>query len=356
MKLTPLILVGLAGMTFAVCRADADPWSSATPVYEVLRELGEPMPAHYLQSPEPQAVKRGEEIVKYGFTVGQDGTPSKVQSKYFTCIRCHNTSREDPDLRVADPEARLDYAIQNRLPFLPGTTLYGVVNRTGWFNDDYLRKYGDVTRDARHDLVKAIQLCAVDCSMGRRLDDWEVQAVLAYFWSLQLTLGDLTFSPGDWNRLRQGRSHPAEARELAAWLKSFYLQASPATFSGPPPHGALSRLERGNVEKGRTIYALSCLSCHNPEGVTSFVLDESRRRYRLLGDQAGFDADFSIDKAIRNGIKASPGKGYMPNFTVQRMSDRQILDLAAFLRHQSTQPPLDLEPYKGWVLQHYRRP
>ena len=107
-------------------------WNESIPVYQVLKELGDPMPAHYPPQRDEQVVKQGEEIVKYGVTRRPDGTKSKVQSRFFVCTDCHNLRREDPDLRISDPYTRLDYAIQNRLRFLPGTTFYGIVNRTTW--------------------------------------------------------------------------------------------------------------------------------------------------------------------------------------------------------------------------------
>ena len=91
------------------------------------------------------------------------------QSKHFVCTSCHNIQKEDPDLSIADPQARLEYARDMELPYLPGTTLYGAVNRTSFYNGDYEKKYGDLVKPARNNLREAIQLCAVECSQGRAL-------------------------------------------------------------------------------------------------------------------------------------------------------------------------------------------
>lgn len=319
-------------------------WNYDTPVYQVLKELGQPMPKHYIGKRSEKVVKRGEAIIKYAYMEGPEGNKGKIQSHYFTCINCHNIRREDPDLRVSDPDARLYYAIQNDLPFLPGTTLYGVVNRERWYNGDYGKRYGDLVYEANRDLVKAIQLCATECSMGRKLEDSELESVLAYFWSIDLKLGNLNLSDSDWQKLRDASLHPEDRPELIPWLKAFYLKAAPANFAKPPAGRALTYEHKGNIGTGKAIYVRSCLNCHKSRRTTSFVLGNSKSTYQLLYNHTHFDSVFSVYNAIRNGIKTSPGKGYMPNYPLERMSDRQMEDLMAFFNHQATHKPLSLGP------------
>ena len=168
-------------------------WNAETSVYSVLKEFGEPAVSHELSKVTPEMVARGEELVLNGRMQGPNAKLKTRVSKYFVCTDCHNTEREDPILTVIDPEARLEFAIKNGLPFLQATTLWGVVNRDVWYNDDYENKYGELVKEARHDLREAIQLCATECSQGRLLDEWEMESVLAYLWSLELKLGDLGF-------------------------------------------------------------------------------------------------------------------------------------------------------------------
>ncbi|GJL64123.1 MAG: hypothetical protein NPIRA04_27770 [Nitrospirales bacterium] len=351
----PLLLIAIMLFLLTPLFLNAGPyetrgiWDENTPVYQVLKDFGDPMPEHYIPQRDPEVVKRGEEIVKYGVTQGPDGTTSNVQSQFFVCIDCHNLQREDPDLRASDPEARLDYAIQNRKRFLPGTTFYGIVNRTTWYNGDYQRKYGDFAAHANKNLVNAIQLCATKCAMGRKLDDWEVQSVLAYFWSLELKLRDLRLTESDWRKLRLASLQPDNNQDLIAWLKGFYLSAAPATFSKPPAPMMVSDTYVPDIENGKAIYVLSCMSCHKTGGITSFPLANSEVTYQLLRDHTAFGANFSVYKAVRNGIKASPGKGYMPNFPLQRMSDNQLQDLQAFIKNQATHDQLPLEPFVDWI-------
>ncbi|GJL57028.1 MAG: hypothetical protein NPIRA02_41600 [Nitrospirales bacterium] len=324
-------------------------WDDNTPVFQVLKELGEPMPAHYRPQHDAQAVKQGEELIKYGVTQAPDGTTTTLQSQFFVCIDCHNVSREDPDLQKSDPETRLDYAIQHQRRFLPGTTFYGIVNRTSWYNGDYQKKYGALATTAHKNLENAIQLCATKCAMGRDLEEWELEAVLAYFWSLELRLKDLNLSESDWKKLRLTPRLPRNNQRLISWMKGLYLNASPATFSKPPVVRTATDHYIPDIEKGKAIYVLSCMSCHKNGGITAFTLENSPVTYRLMRDHTAFGANFSVYKAVRNGIKASPGKGYMPNFPLQRMSDNQLQDLQAFIMNQATHDSLPLEPFVDWI-------
>ena len=89
------------------------------------------------------SVKRGEALIKEGFSTKPGGGKTRTQSKHFVCTSCHNLEKEDPDLRFSDPQTRLEYTDEKGLPFLQGTTLYGAVNRKSIYNDDYYLKYGD---------------------------------------------------------------------------------------------------------------------------------------------------------------------------------------------------------------------
>ena len=110
-----------------------------------------------------ELIRMGEELVKEGRTMGPDGKRTKYISKHYVCTTCHNIEIEDPDLKINDPQARLEYAVQHNLPSLQGTTFKGIVNRESWYNDDYVKKYGDEKIEIAHEnLREAIQLCAID--------------------------------------------------------------------------------------------------------------------------------------------------------------------------------------------------
>ncbi len=317
-------------------------WYGQTPVWQVLQELGEPVPGHYIEDFDSQAVKRGEELVKQGFTIGPDGKKTKQQSKYFRCTHCHNIHKEDPDLRKSDPEARLTYVVRNHLPFLQGTTFYGVVNRQSWFNGYYQEKYKRVVQKANKDLKEAIQACAKNCALGRKFKKWELQSVLAYFWSLQLTLDDLNLSPADWQKLELAAEQPQANDDLGPWLKGFYLPAAAATLAPPPVDRKTGYSYSGDIVRGRDIFVYGCLNCHRSGGVTDEdeVFDNSEATFQMLNENMRLDSEKSIYHTIRNGVPRRLFKAYMPNYTRERMSDKQVEDLRAFIEYQAGITPL----------------
>ena len=139
-----------------------------TPLWTVLEELGAAPPNHKVNDElDKVSAELGENIVLRGASKGTLGKV-KLQSKHFLCTSCHNVQKEDPDLKISDPQARLLYAKEKGIPFLQATTLYGAVNRSSFYNDDYEKKYGDLVKPTRNNLREAIQLCAVECSQGRR--------------------------------------------------------------------------------------------------------------------------------------------------------------------------------------------
>lgn len=335
-----LPIVGLICLATAIPFSVENPpqvWDEDTPLQEVLSALGEAAPAHTVEEEESLMwVKRGEDLVKSSRTVGPDGKVTPYISKHFLCTHCHNIDREDPDLRSRDPEARLDYAIEHQMPFLQGTTFQGIVNRESWYNDDYVKKYGEAVDEAHLDLRKSIQLCAVQCSQGRSLDSWEIDAILVYFWTLQFKLGDLDLSDIELNRL----NYLAEATQfqdsLVSLLKSKYLQTSPAHFGDAPADKRTGYGLTGNVDRGRAIYNLSCLHCHKEGTVSSYVLDHSILSFKHLKRKIPKDSHFSLYQIIRYGTYSIPGhRPYMPHYPLERMSNQQIEDLRSYIEMMS---------------------
>ncbi|MBC6995376.1 c-type cytochrome [Lewinella lacunae] len=305
----------------------------STPVASALRQLGEPAPAHYLP-PNAESARKGREIVLEGRTTDAKGRRTDFVSKYYSCTSCHNIEREDPDLRFSDPEARLPYVKAKGIPFLQGSTFRGIVNRESWYNDDYVRKYGaDKIGRAHGDLREAIQLCAVECSQGRPMEAWEIDAVLAYFWTLQFTLDDLGLGPTDLEKLNQGLAVPEQRDSLRQWLRSFYAQQSPAHFYDSPPskqdgYPGLS----GNPSRGKDLYELSCLHCHQAGGVSHYPLGNDQLSFRHLNKMIPKDSHFSLYQIIAYGTYAIPGhRPYMPHYPAERMSKQQVEDLRAYI-------------------------
>ena len=311
-------------------------WNTSTPVSKVLEDLGDPLADHAIEYTEAM-VQRGKDIVLKGQTIGPDGSLSEKQSVYFVCTDCHNIKREDPDPRYSDPTARLSYAKKNNLQFLPATTLYGMVNRTSWFNDSYILLYGDTILPGHKNLRKAVQICSEVCSSGRRLKKWELDSLMAYFWTIELKLGDLNLSADDWKTLKKAEANPVRHKELIPWLKSFYFKASPATFDSPPERLSIGyRGLVGDPERGEDVYKLACLNCHAEEGGSShYELDLSIHTIRPLYENRAKQNRRSFYNAIRDGIYFKYVRPYMPQYSLERMTDQQIEDLNAYLESKA---------------------
>lgn len=302
-------------------------WSKKTSVWSIFQDIGVKKPIHSLEY-DSGDVQRGYDLVHLGYATAPNGKQGKRQSKHFTCRSCHNVVREDENLPNPTPEGRIKYAKENDLPFLQGTTFWGIVNRKTFYNGDYKKKYGALVENARDTLVNAVHLCATECAQGRPLEDWETKAIMAYFWSLQLKLSDLDLTPEEWENLQD------PSRETQVLLESKFLTASPATFKYPWKGMKVGYGENGNAEWGKEIYTRSCLHCHNPnDGVTNFTLDISTIDKNFLASKMSGSTDYSIYWVTRLGTKPLPGyKPYMPHYPVERLSDGQIEDLAAYLK------------------------
>ncbi len=340
-----LILGGLLS-AFVLSGTDPSPrkkgpeWGLSSKVAEVLPALGAEKRLHHIDSIDPQKADRGEELVKKGHTTWPDGSKSPRVSKFFTCNDCHNLKREDPDLSVSDPEARLQYVRKKDMPFLQGTTLYGVVDRESYYNDDYVEKYGDKAVKARDTLRNAIQLCATECSQGRRLTEREMEAVLHYFHRLGIELQDIGFGIEQIEKLEKAAAKSGKDEKWIERIKGRYLSGSPATFLDalPTPQRGLGK--NGDPKKGAFIYENSCQHCHMPgKGITRFTLDRSILTFKMLEKHLDDYSKNSIYQVIRYGTSPKIGyRPYMPHYTKERMSDGQIEDLAAYIRQKAKAP------------------
>ena len=336
-KITVVVLVSFLIFIGAQIGDNASNKRSAfgpeTPLSKVLLSLKDDKPFHYKEQFNEDLIQKGREIVFNGRTKDSNGKLTSVQSKHFKCTNCHNTVREDPNLTISDPEARLDYASKNSISFLPGTTLYGVVNRSSWYNDDYSSKYGDLVTPARDTLINAIQLCAVQCSQGRALENWEMEAVLAYLYSIELKLGDLNLSEKEQRKLEETISQGRKSEDMIALIKSKYLQGSPATFLAPVEIKERKYGEGGDSKNGALIYELSCMKCHKEGGVTNFVLDNDQLTFKYLQKHLKKKSNKSVYQITRKGTYSIPGyKPYMPNYTEERMSKQQLEDLVFYIK------------------------
>lgn len=335
--LKAILILSLLGSVLIIAQPNLKEWTSEDSLRQVQAALGEPLPRHYLAPTEDQ-IRIGKELVLEGRTIGPDGQRTNYISKYYACTSCHNIKQEDPDLRVSDPEARLPYVKEKGLPFLQGTTFKGIVNRESWYNDDYVKKYGDEKIERAHgDLREAIQLCAVECSQGRPMEHWEIEAVLAYYWSLEYTLDDLGLTEEDLVQLNQKQQDDQEHAALREWLRSFYSIKSPAHFYDSAPNKEVGYEGLvGRPAVGRDLYELSCLHCHKAGGVSHYILDNSELSFQHLARMIPKDSHFSLYQIIPYGTYAIPGhRPYMPHYPEERMNKQQVEDLRAYIEQMA---------------------
>lgn len=311
-------------------------WDANTPVSELLVALGEEPSRNEPRFQYPGvSAERGRELVLQGYTSRPEGGNTARVSKHFVCTSCHNIQREDPDLRVSDPEVRLDYAVARDIPFLPGTTFYGIINRTSFYNGGYEAKYGELTKSARHNLREAVQLCATQCSQGRELLSWEIESILAYFQTLGLRLGDLALGPEEQDQLNKALQQKKANKDAANMLRSQYLAASPATFLDPPADrkAGFPGVQTPNPVRGQLLYEKSCLHCHEGQRYAFFELDGGVTSREFLSRHVSRYTRYSVYQVIGYGTSPIPGKrAYMPNYPAERMSAQLVEDLRAYIQ------------------------
>ncbi|HHM20867.1 MAG TPA: cytochrome c [Bacteroidetes bacterium] len=317
-------------------QTSTSPLPATLPVQELLMKLGAE-PAPHLPNKEVKgvSVERGRDIVLKGYTDHPDGGRSRRVSRHFVCTACHNVERDEPDLTKTDPMNRLQYVAGKGLPFLQGSALYGIVDRRHFYNGDYKKKYGQLVEPARNDLRQAIQLCATECSQGRPLEEWEMESVLSYLWTIGLKTGDLALSAGEQTQIENalnGRGDKIAARQL---VESKYLRGAPATFLNPPADRQLGYSRYGDPETGRLIYELSCLHCHQNKRYSFFDLDASNLSFEFLAKHIPTYSHYSIYQVVRYGTSPLPGKkAYMPNYTKEKMSEQMLEDLRVYIEQQ----------------------
>ncbi len=333
-------ITGIIFLTIGLVQTNNKQWVEIDKSYPVSKVLSLLDDTTQLVRPDTNlanvSIDYGRSLVLTGIIKKEDGGKTQIQSKHFVCTSCHNVKREDPDLSISDPQARLNYVSEVGLPFLPGTTLYGAVNRTSFYNGDYEKKYGELVKPARNNIREAIQLCAVECSQGRKLEPWELESVLAYLWTLELKLEDLDISSEEMNTLNNAINEKGTKQAAAELIKSHYLAASPATFVTPPQDRKKGYGLEGNPANGQLIYDLSCKHCHEKGRYAYFELDDSRFAFKFMNRHIRRYTRYSLYQVSRYGTQPINGKrAYMPNFTLEKMSNQQLEDLRAYIEIRS---------------------
>lgn len=337
----------LAFIAFVICTGFAaskflqpTPYDSDTPVSSVLLALGDEAPEHYLGSVNMDQVSIGKDIIHFGGPFENGQVQSRI-SAHFVCLDCHNTQPESRFADDNDPDSRLQFAKENNLPYLPGSSFYGIMNRTSWFNGDHEKKYGkEMIAPARHDLKNAIQLCSKECSVGRLLTPEEMEGVLHYLSTLELKLRDLNLSDEQLVQIAANNQSPEQKAANIKLIKSKYLQGYPATFVEEIPRKERKMGKEGNLENGKWIYEKSCLHCHGPSKTvtdrTIFGSGEDQKDFDWLVSYFKKSNGGSIYWITRHGTQSKDHiPQYMPIYSKEKLSDSQIEDLAAYILAES---------------------
>ncbi|UKN03226.1 cytochrome c [Paracrocinitomix mangrovi] len=295
-------------------------------VQKALIELGDQKPVHYLEKIDPDSAKIGERLIKYGEL--EDGSIDRI-SKYFVCTDCHNIVLETDDPADESPDRVLKYSMKNKVPFLPGSTFYSMYNKEHWYNGDYDKKYGDLVKNTRDTLYNAIQLCATQCSQGRELEFWEIRCIIHYYKTLELKISDLVFTSQELNQL--SALNEKNKKDGVKLLKSKYNTYNDAHF-GTSKIPVIPDYQP-NFESGKYIYEGGCLHCHAyGKGITNFDLGMDKLSFKFLAAKKEKYNSFSISHITRYGTYSISGrKQYMPQYTFENMSDKQMLDLIYFI-------------------------
>ena len=305
-------------------------------VSEVLKKLGDQPIQHQAKLIKGASAEIGADLALKGIAKKPGGGKTRKQSKHFVCTSCHNTVKDEPDLRVSDPQTKLEYAKEKGIPFLQGSSLYGIVNRSSFYNGDYDKKYGDLVEPARKNIREAIQLCAVECAQGRKLKNWEVESVLAWLWTMELKMEDLNLTDEDYEKINEAMMGKGDKTGAIQLIKSYYQSGAPATFITPPEDRKKGYGLTGDPENGKLIYELSCQHCHKDKRYSYYNLDDSKLSFQHLNKHMARYTRYSLYQVARWGTSPMNGKkAYMPQYTQEKMSDQMMEDLRAYIEQRA---------------------
>ena len=315
-------------------------YDGQTPVSSVLIALGDKTPDHYIGTQDMEKIEKGKDLVMSGGP-WMDGKVEYRLSEHFVCIDCHNILPEAPFADDNDPDSRLQYSKEFNQPYLPGSTLYGITNRTSWFNGDHEKKYGkELVEPARNDLRNAIQLCSKECSVGRELTEDEMESMLHFLNAIELKLKDLNLSEEELAQIAKVGQTPEEKAANIDLIKSKYLLGYPATFVEEIPKKQRKMGAEGNLDNGKWIYEKSCLHCHAPDKTitdrTLFGSGKDQKDFKWLASYFKKSNGGSIYWITRHGTSSKDHiPQYMPIYSKEKLSNGQIEDLAAYILAES---------------------
>ncbi len=347
-----LIGIALLGLSAALSPTLSDPdfeITDQTPLWKVMIKLGKINPHPRKEPGNDEQVRQGESLVNNGYAI-HEGKRSPAISSKFTCAACHISKPESKNLHDIDPDNRLKYLSAIGEPFLPGTSFYGMVNRIMFFNDDFLKRYvgpkSDLLKSAHFNLREAVDACNQVFGQGRKLKDWEKEAILAYLWTMELKMGELRMGNEDREAVQYSIKNNRGNAKAVNLMRNYYLEVYPSTLEGPydPIERRMVSPVVSNFSNGRQLYDNSCLHCHGNKRFSKIKLDYRPRTFKRLRDN--FEgSSFSIYDAHRY-MPAGRNTQRPPVFTAERMSNRQLQDLRFFIQTMARMGDAALDYYK----------
>lgn len=307
-------------------------------VADLLEKLGEVKINQPDMSVNGVSAEKGRKIVFEGRSLDADNKRmTRMQSAYFRCTSCHNTTKEYTYLTQISADDKLDRALETGQAFVQASTFYGIVNRKTFYNDDYQVKYKGVPliEESHTDIRSAIQLCATQCAQGRELEDWEVESVLAYFWELQLTMDDLDLDLDEKKFIETATNSNKDKNKAIQLLRSKYIDYSPAHFTNPITfdQADFDGMTSEDLKRGEALFTLSCLHCHKNRRYSFFNLGLTKNTMRFLLNKTRRSSFHSVYNISRKGTYSLNGKrSYMPQYSTEKMSDQQLRQLLYFIQ------------------------
>ena len=123
------------------------------------------------------------------------------------------------------------YADSMDTPLYPGPSFKGLINREYFFEGDFQNKlfqYFPKVDKGYHNIETAINYCNKRFAKGRKLKNWETDAIVAYLWSLEYKIKDLKIGETEIAFIQKAINENRNNLRATSVL-SFYWKAEPST-------------------------------------------------------------------------------------------------------------------------------
>ena len=330
------IVIGFGAMTLPESKDNISDFGDDTPLWELLEKLGMNGTPRAKSSAEASA-DNGSEFIHKGYSK-KNGKKTAKLSKFYVCSTCHNVVKEFEDPSKISAADRLDYAMKTGIPYLQASSFYGIVNRNSFFNGDYRKQFekNPEIGKASVDLREAIKFCNKNFAQSRDLEAWELESILAYFWTLQFKVSDLKLSNIDKEQIKKALQSENAKASAISFIQSKYVQAMPATFLKIPRFSALKDdlyKDSRRLKEGKTIFEQSCLHCHLNKKYSFFSLENELLTFKAMEKATRSENYiFSMYYLTREGLPPRMGhKSAMPLFTSEKLSPEQLESLYLYV-------------------------